>query len=238
MGKGGSSRGGAASAALPAGRRNASCSRLSGHQTPDSFVFETNKDPAIFLYLDPNISSGQFENTVAHELHHIGLSSLDAQYEQRIQALPDNVRKAARWMGALGAGIAVLAAAGSPDVAPLSVYPQRDQIDWDLQMERVSAQLQDVNQFFIDTIRSDLRNDAIAREGATFFGYRGPWYTVGYLMAATIEKRLGLAALVETLKDPRDFVARYDEPASARNAKGGEKIPLFSSEVLEAVTRR
>jgi hypothetical protein len=204
----------------------------------NSFVFETNTDPAIFLYLDPKISSGQFENTVAHELHHIGLSSLDAQYEQRIQALPENARKAARWMGAFGEGVAVLAAAGSLDVAPLSAYPQRDQIDWDLQMERVGAQLQEVNQFFIDTIRGDLRNDAAAHEGSTFFGYRGPWYAVGYLMAATIEKQLGRATLVETLKDPRDFVARYNEAASARNAKGGEKVPLFSSEIVEAVTRR
>jgi hypothetical protein len=69
------------------------------------------------------------------KLHHIGLSSLDAEYEKRIQALP------ARWMGAFGEGVAVLAAAGSPDVAPLSAYPPRDQIDWDLNMERVGAQI-------------------------------------------------------------------------------------------------
>jgi hypothetical protein len=139
-------------------------------------------------------------------------------------------------MGAFGEGVAVLAAAGSPDVPPLSAYPQRDQIDWDLEMGLVGEQLQDVNQFFIDTIRGDLRNDAVAHEASTFFGYRGPWYTVGYLMATTIEKQLGRAALVDTLKDPRQFVARYNEAASARNAKGGEKIPLFSSEVLEAVS--
>jgi hypothetical protein len=198
----------------------------------NSFVFETNADPAIFLYLDPKIFSGQFENTVAHELHHIGLSSLDAQYEQRIQALPDNERKAARWMGAFGEGIAVLAAAGSPDLPPLSAYPQRDKIDWDMQMQRVGAQLQEVNQFFIDTILGDLRNDAVAHEGSTFFGYRGPWYTVGYLMATTIEKQLGRSTLVESLEDPREFVARYNEAAS------GAKLPLFSSEVLEAVTRQ
>jgi len=28
--------------------------------------------PAIFLYLDPDVSREKFENTVAHELHHIG----------------------------------------------------------------------------------------------------------------------------------------------------------------------
>jgi hypothetical protein len=101
---------------------------------------------------------------VAHELHHIGLSSLDAQYERQIQPPPEGARKAARWMGAFGEGIAVLAAAGSPAVPPLSAYPQRDQIDWDLEMESVGAQLQDLNQFFIDTIRGDLRNDGSCRQ--------------------------------------------------------------------------
>lgn len=38
--------------------------------------------PAIFLYVDPAESRAQFENTVAHELHHIGAGSLEARYEE------------------------------------------------------------------------------------------------------------------------------------------------------------
>lgn len=38
----------------------------------NSFVFDVETDPAIFLYLDPTVSREQFENTLAHELHHIG----------------------------------------------------------------------------------------------------------------------------------------------------------------------
>ena len=168
----------------------------------------------------------------------VGLASLDALYEQRIQALPENTRKAARWMGAFGEGIAVLAAAGSPDVQPLLASPLRDRLNWDLEMERVDAHMHDLNQFFIDTIHGDLLHDAVAHEGALFFGYRGPWYTAGYLMAATIEKQLGRAALVETLKDAREFVARYNEAAGIQKARGGRNVPLFSPEVLEAVTRQ
>jgi len=41
----------------------------------NSFVFEVNTDPAIFLYLDPTITRAKFENTLAHELHHIGYGS-------------------------------------------------------------------------------------------------------------------------------------------------------------------
>src|SRR4026209_2196124 len=41
----------------------------------NSFVFEVKEDPAIFLYLDPAVGQKKFENTLAHELHHIGYGS-------------------------------------------------------------------------------------------------------------------------------------------------------------------
>jgi Putative zinc dependent peptidase (DUF5700) len=92
--------------------------------------------------------------------------------------------------------------------------------------------LEDLNQFFIDTIHGDLRNDAVAHEGCTFFSYRGPWYTVGYMMATTMEKQLGRAALIETLKDACQFVVRYNEAANALHEKGEKKAPFFSAELL------
>ena len=201
----------------------------------NSFVFEPATAPAIFLYLDPKESRAEFENTVAHEAHHIGLSSLDASYDEKIKALPEDARKAARWMGAFGEGMAVLAAAGSPDVPPMADFPERDQVLWDLEAERFGANLDDLNQFFLDTVHGDLRNDAVAHEGGIFFGYRGPWYTVGYRMAVTIERELGRPALVATLGDAREFVARYNEAAANENAKNGGHLPLFSAEILKAV---
>jgi hypothetical protein len=85
----------------------------------NSFVFETDTNPAIFLYLDPDQSQSEFMNTVAHESHHIGFSDAGKQYEEKIKALPENARKAAEWMGAFGEGLAVLAAAGSADLHPM-----------------------------------------------------------------------------------------------------------------------
>jgi hypothetical protein len=201
----------------------------------NSFVFEPATAPAIFLYLDPKKSRAEFENTVAHEAHHIGLSSLDVSYEEKIKSLPEDARKAARWMGAFGEGMAILAAAGSPDVPPMSDFPERDRVLWDLEVERFGRNLDDLNQFFLDTVHGDLRNDAVAHEGGIFFGYRGPWYTVGYRMAVTIERELGRPALVATLADAREFVARYNEAAVNENAKNGGRLPLFSSEILKAV---
>ena len=201
----------------------------------NSFVFEAATAPAIFLYLDPKKSRSEFENTVAHESHHIGLASLDAAYEEKIKSLHQDARKAARWMGALGEGLAVLAAAGSPDVPPLADFPERDQVLWDLEADRFDANLDDLNQFFLDTVHGDLRNDAVAHEGSVFFGYRGPWYTVGYRMAVTIEREFGRPALIATFADPREFVARYNAAAAKQNAKGGSHLPLFSAEILQAV---
>ena len=202
----------------------------------NSFVFEAATAPAIFLYLDPKKSRPEFENTVAHEAHHIGLSSLDAAYEEKIKSLPEDARKAARWMGAFGEGMAVLAAAGSPDVSPMADFPERDRVVWDLEVERFGANLDVLNQFFLDTVHGDLRNNAVAHEGSIFFGYRGPWYTVGYRMAVTIERELGRPALVATLADPREFVARYNEAAVNENAKNRGQLPLFSAEILKAVS--
>ena len=51
-------------------------------------------------------------------------------------------------------------------------------------------------------------------------------------MATTIEKHFGRAAVVETLKDYRQFVAKYNEAALDKNS------PRFSKEILEAVNGR
>jgi len=83
----------------------------------NSFVWELSTDPTIFLYLDPEVSRDKFENIVAHELHHIGLGSVGPIYDRKIAALPEPAHTAADWMGAFGEGMAMLAAAGGPDVA-------------------------------------------------------------------------------------------------------------------------
>ena len=53
----------------------------------NSFVFDVDTDPAIFLYLDPTSSKEAFGNTVSHEVHHIGLSSTNKIYAATIASL-------------------------------------------------------------------------------------------------------------------------------------------------------
>ena len=202
----------------------------------NSFVFEADTDPAIFLAVDPTQSESAFANTVAHELHHIGLASLSAAYEERIAKLPPNPRQAARWMGAFGEGLAVLAAAGSPDVHPMRDFPEADRVRWDQDQKYFDQLVGQLNGFLLDVAQGGFtKPEAADRVAFTFFGYRGPWYTVGWRMGALVEQRLGRAALLECLRDPRLLLARYNEAATAANATSPTKLPLWSAELLAAV---
>jgi hypothetical protein len=202
----------------------------------NSFVFETNTNPAIFLYVDPEESQSEFENIVAHESHHIGFSGANRHYTEQINSLPPNPQKAGEWMGAFGEGLAVLAAAGSADVHPLHDFNSDQRTRWDQDFKFVDQQLDELNQFFLDLIQGGFaRPDVADHVGFTFFGYRGPWYTVGYLMGQTVEKRFGRAVLIECMADPRQLLAKYNQAATEQNASGKEKLPLWGAEVLTAV---
>jgi predicted metal-dependent hydrolase len=202
----------------------------------NSFVFETDTNPAIFLYLDPEQDEAEFENTVAHESHHIGFSDANKKYEERIKSLPPNAQHAAKWLGAFGEGLAVLAAAGSADVHPMKDFKTDQRIRWDQDMKFVDQQLIEVNQFFLDVIEGGFAKPEIADHVAfTFFGYRGPWYTVGYLMGNMVEKHFGRGVLIDCMADPRFLLVKYNEAATKENAAGKSALALWSPEVLKAV---
>ena len=136
----------------------------------NSFAFETRIDPSIFLYLNPAMSKAQFENTVAHEMHHIGLTSV---------------------AGEMG------------------------------------------------IIRQDFKTkDGIDKKAYSYFGVQGPWYTVGYRMAVTIERQFGRAVLVGCMTNLRKLLPTYNLAASELNRKGGSPLGLWSQELLDAVEGR
>jgi hypothetical protein len=108
----------------------------------NSFVFDVQTDPAIFLYVDPALGAEQFENTVGHELHHIGLASVAGEMEPALKGLPPRARAAAEWMGAFGEGMAMLAAAGGPDVHPHAHSSPEDRARWDHDLANFSRALE------------------------------------------------------------------------------------------------
>jgi hypothetical protein len=203
---------------------------------PNSFVFEAATDPAIFLYVDPEQSASDFANTVAHECHHVGFAAASTAYAERLKALPENARAAAQWMGALGEGLAVLAAAGSPDVHPMQDFADADRTRWDQDMKFFELLLRQLDQFLLDLVDGGFAKPEVAeRVALSFFGYRGPWYTVGYRMGVVVEKRFGRAVLVQCMADPRLLLARYNEAANETNQAGKETLPVWSAALLTAV---
>ncbi len=202
----------------------------------NSFVFETRTDPAIFLYLDPATSAAQFENTVAHELHHIGYASVASRGDSALASLPPGARLAARWAGAFGEGFAMLAAAGGPDVHPHAESTAADRERWDRDMANFNQDLLRVQEFLLDLVHGTLATEQ-ARDSAgySFFGVQGPWYTVGWKMAVVVEKRFGRARLIRCMLDPRQVLEAYNRAAAERNATGAEQLALWSPELLRAL---
>lgn len=202
----------------------------------NSFVWDTRTDPAIFLYLDPEVSPPQFANTVAHELHHIGFSSVDARQDSALAILPDSVRTAAEWMGALGEGFAMLAAAGGPDVHPHAASPAADRARWDNDMMHFNQDLRVLDGFFQDIITRKLATpDSVRAVAITFYGIQGPWYTVGWKMAVTIERYFGRPELIRAMTDPPRLLQDYNLAAAEYNRTHADTLALWSPELVAAL---
>jgi putative zinc-dependent peptidase DUF5700 len=205
----------------------------------NSFVFDVLTNPAIFLYLDPARGGPQFENTVAHELHHIGFASVQPHTDSILAALPDSVRKAAEWMGAFGEGFAMLVAAGGPDVHPHAVSPAEERARWDRDVSHFNEDLRALERFFLDVISRRLAGeDTVNAIGFSFFGEQGPWYTVGWKMAVTIERRYGRAVLIQCMKDPRLLLDKYNEAAADYNRTHPDTLRRWSPELVRAIAGR
>lgn len=196
--------------------------------TPQSnnFVFEASTKPAISVSLDPAVSPEDFENTVAHESHHIGLSSLSSEIENDYKALTPNERAAADWLGAFGEGIAILAAAGGPEVHPHQHSSAADRARWDSAIVSVSEDMRKVETFLLETARGRLSSSQQGEGGIALFDAQGPWYTIGWLMSATVERALGRPALIACMPDLRLLLIRYNEVA------GRQKLPHWSAQLI------
>ena len=203
----------------------------------NSFVFEVNSDPTIFLYLDPGLNRAQFENTVAHELHHIGYASIDARVEAKLKDLPPDAHAAVEWAGAFGEGFAMLAAAGGPDVHPHAVSKPEDRARWDHDMANFNQDLKAVEKFLLDIAQGRLKTEEErGKVGSSFFGVQGPWYTVGWKMSVLIEKRYGRARLLECMTDPRELLVTYNQAAAEHNrTHPDDRLALWSPELLQAI---
>ncbi len=200
----------------------------------NSFVFDVKTDPAIFLFLDPSVSQKKFENTLAHELHHIGYGGgcPTSDTAAAIATLSPNSQKVLRWIGGFGEGFAMLAAAGGPSIHPHDVSQPAERERWDQDIKNFNADLKKVESFFLSVLEGKLTDEELNRQGFSFFGVQGPWYTVGWRMTSLIEETFGKKRLIEVMCNQRLLLATYNEAATTYNRKAKEPLVLWSDSVV------
>ena len=203
----------------------------------NSFVFEVRTDPAIFLYLDPTVSAPDLANTIAHELHHIGLAGA---CEERAVAGPKGVQDAIDGMGGFGEGLAMLAAAGGAGVHPHLTSDAEERAVWDAAVARVPEDMVRLEAFFLDLAAGRMTEEEATTRGFRFISDegvpQGPFYTVGWHMAALVERELGRERVVTTVCDPAALLVEYERAAVAAEARTGRPVPRWSPALLEAVS--
>jgi len=197
----------------------------------NSFVF-TGRDsiPSIFLYVKPHESAAQLENTIAHELHHIGLNR--ACPDPSFAGVTPAQRMLLTFLGAFGEGQAMLAAAGSPSIHPHAADDDTIKARWDRDVSHAAADIDELSRFFSAVLDGRIASaDSVQQRAFTYFGVQGPWYTVGWLMATTIERELGRDALVGSLCEPTNFLALYNTAAERADTRGAA-LPRWNPELI------
>jgi Putative zinc dependent peptidase (DUF5700) len=192
------------------------------------------------MYLDPAVGPAKLENTLAHELHHVGIAGCPKPPDfDRLSAAQ---KTAFEDLGAFGEGLAVLAAAGGPDVHPHATDDSSAWLVWERDVASFNTDLRRLEAFFRDLLAGRLTEDEANRKLFSFIDAegvpQGPFYTVGWKMAAMVERARGRDALVKLLCDPRALLAAYNELAAAHPRNDGEGLATWSPDFLAGLVGR
>ncbi|HSS48835.1 MAG TPA: DUF5700 domain-containing putative Zn-dependent protease [Thermoanaerobaculia bacterium] len=206
-------------------------------KSENSFVFELATDPAMFFHVDPKKAPAQLENTLAHELHHVGLAGCPKP--PGLDKLPAAQQKVFDYLGGFGEGLAVLAASGGPDVHPHATDGADPWLVWERDVANFNADLRRLEAFFREVLAGRLAGQDADKRLFTFIDTddvpQGAFYTVGWKMAAMIERARGRDALVRTVCDPRSLLTAYNEVAAAHPRGDGEALAAWSGDFLAAL---
>jgi hypothetical protein len=199
----------------------------------NSFIWDAGtENPAIFMYVEPGKGAAELEHTLAHELHHIGLAM--ACPAPTAPATPE-AAEARRWLGGLGEGLAVLAAAGGPDGATHPHDPPELRDAWAARLDSLEHDIAELEDFVTAILDGRLSGDDAGRRGMTFLNRPGSpqaaFYTVGWHMAATLERERGRGAVVAAVCDPARLVLEYQEIAT----HGRGELPAWSAGFIERI---
>ncbi len=206
-------------------------------QQPNSFVVDLDSDPAVFMYVGEEVTPEQLTNTLAHELHHVGTAGCPdpADHDSR----GPEVRRVIDWLSAFGEGIAVLAAAGGPDVHPHANSPSNQWVVWERDIANFNHDLARIETFFQGILDGTIPDDTQRAQLFTFINTdevpQGAFYTVGWKMAALIEREYGREILVAAICDPRQLLSRYNAVVAEYPRDEGAGLARWSPGFLRAL---
>jgi len=202
----------------------------------NSFVYDIQRDPAIFVYVE-TLPRDTLEAIVAHELHHVGYASSCGQSATVASApLPAPLQDLQQWLSAFGEGIATVAAAGGPTFQP-RLKPDA-LAEWHRQANHLRENFDAAQAFLQSVARGELTDEAQQQKGMQLFGIVGPWYTVGWHMAEVIEQEMGRDAVIHAFCDQRTLLGTYNDAASRRAARTGETLPLWETGLVRVFESR
>lgn len=205
--------------------------------TTNSFVFDLTNDPAVFFTIGTFGSAEELQNVMAHELHHVG-SARCAQPEG-VEELTPEARRVVSWLSAFGEGMAMLAAAGGPNVHPHQSSPAEAWLVWERDVAHTESDLAEVVAFFEGILDGSIPEDEqrtrlfrfISREGVP----QGAFYTVGWKMAAVVEQAFGRDRVIASVCDPRILISSYNAAVEALDSPAERESVLWPVELLEAI---
>lgn len=126
----------------------------------------------------------------------------------------------------------MLAAAGGPSIHPHASDPQADRDVWDAALATFDGDLLVLTQFFGDVLEGKLIGEAVTQKAMSFFGdVQGPWYTVGWKMATTIERAFGHARAAACACDRRSLLPSYN----AAVLRAGLSLPRWPDAIAGAL---
>lgn len=206
----------------------------------NSFVFEFTTNPAMFMYVDPKKGPAKLENTLAHELHHVGLAGCPKPPDfDRLSAAQKTVLDD---LGGFGEGLAVLAAAGGPDVHPHATDDPAAWLVWERDIANFNTDLRRLEAFFRDLLAGRLTGEEANKRLFSFIDAegvpQGAFYTVGWKMAAMVERARGRDVLVKLLCDPRQLLAAYNELVAGHPRSDGEGLAMWSPDFLTGLSAK
>lgn len=104
--------------------------------------------------------------------------------------------------------------------------------DWDRHLANLDALYALAQEDVRKNLAGELSTDDLVRHWLA--GAQGPAYVVGADMIATIERELGLPAVLEVIQDYRRLLSRYDRAAIRAN-EAGASLFVFDQDLADAV---